>query len=241
MSPVNETEISSQQAAQALEALKPRLTALGEADFVPIRVDVLKAVPVLFTLKDVASKDLPLFLATFVDFPRLLVEELDRYALALFAAETEYRRSTTETEASERKVPEPVAAEARELRAHLQDAATYVFRTDAAVRDLLADVRRGVGYLDLADDLNRLVDVFRARWTAAEGRSAITPADLDRAARLSAEILKQLSTGGKPATDSASAAADLRRRAYSFANRAYTEIRAAAEYVHRRNPAALER
>lgn len=228
--------IDEQRALAVLEAAKADLMKLAAGDMVPVRLDLIRAVYTAAQVAQVAATERPLFEQTFKDFPLHLIDHLEPYALATWAAESQYRRLEVEERAAERRPPAALLEECRTLREHLMAAGAYVFRDDDKVLEVLTDIRRGTGFLDLADDLKRIAELFTAHWPRVEGRCEVTHADVQRAAKLADTLLETIAS---PLQRQLSTWADLRLRAWTRLSRAYTEIRDAAGYLHRKAPDKL--
>lgn len=228
--------IDEKRALELFEEAKTELQSLARDDLEPVRIDLLRAVYTSVQVSKTAQADKPLFDRTFRESPAGMVDRLERDAFVLWSAETQYRRLETEERGTERRPPTELLEQCREGRQQLLEAAAYVFRRDDALRALLSDIRRGSGYLDLADDLKRLAELFTAHWPEAEGRSDVVRADVDRAAALASRLLDTIAT---PLAKQVSTWADMRVRAWTRLARTYEELRAAAAYVHRHDPARL--
>ena len=228
--------IDPKRAQAVLDEGKAELLALARGELQPVRTDLLRAVYTVLRVGKVASAERPVFERTFRDFPLRLIDNLDRDAFALWSAETEYRRLEAEDRGTQKSPPVDLVEQARELRALLLEAGGYVFRHDDSVRPVVADIRRGTGYLDLADDVKRLGELFTAHWPMVEGRCEVTRAAVDEAAPLAARLMDAIAT---PRTKQVSEWADLRVRAWTRLCRNYSEVRAAAAYIHRHEPDKL--
>ncbi|MEN9581964.1 MAG: hypothetical protein RJA70_4973 [Pseudomonadota bacterium] len=110
--------------------------------------------------------------------------------------------------------------------------------TDAlalAKRGLLQDervakLRSGLGHKSVAIDVVGLVQLFRKRFAALQGRMAVTEAELDRAAQLGQELMTAAGVK-EQAHMGVNAAALLRHRAFTLCARAYDQARRAVIYL----------
>lgn len=96
----------------------------------------------------------------------------------------------------------------------------------------LQDLRKGQAFRALARDLDLLRLAFQSQWSVISGKSAVTPEDLETAARLSRELLDVL-TSRADGTVQRGSAIDWRQRAFTLLSRAYDDARAAIAYVRR--------
>jgi len=234
--PTNTTNIDPKHADEQLAGLKDTLLALDAKTLVPIRLDLLGVVTRALEVFAVAREDRGLFESTFKSFPLDLIDNLETFALALWAAETQYRRLEAQNKATMTRPDAQLLEECRALKSELLTAAAYTWRHDDIVKELLADIRRGTGFVDLADDLNRISDLYSARWSYANGKSEVTKDDVSRASELSTTLLKAVASRE---TDEVTKWADLRRRAWTNLSHSYDEIRIGATYIHRNDPSRL--
>jgi hypothetical protein len=229
-------QINEKTAAEAFEQVQPELARIKPDDYQPIRVDLLGVITRTIKVADQAANDRPLFEETFQAFPMQAIIKLKTYALALWQAETEYRRCQVEEEA-QRIPPAELVEPCREVRDELVAAARYVFRRDKQATEVLLDITRSTGYRDLADDLNRLAELFNSHWNLVNGHSEIRKADLEQAAQLSAKLM------GIIAVDRSTAQAEWaekRQQAWTLLRRAYQEVRDGAAYIFRGQSQQME-
>jgi len=101
----------------------------------------------------------------------------------------------------------------------------------------LADIRLGAGYLDLANDLSRLATLYATHRSelAADQRHYETR-DAERAASFAKKIRDEY----RAAASRSGEYTELRPRAFSELSRLYNEVRAAAEFLFRNEPAVLD-
>jgi hypothetical protein len=94
----------------------------------------------------------------------------------------------------------------------------------------LKDIKGSTGYLDLACDLQTLVAVLRDNWENIAGKMPLTMADLDRAELTGVRLVDAV--GAHTQTPAgATAAADIRRRAFTLMVTTYDQTRRAASYM----------
>ena len=101
----------------------------------------------------------------------------------------------------------------------------------------VADIRRGLGYQDRATDLVRAATLWeRHEDELRSDTRRYEPGDGARARKLAQEIVAQLQ---QSASASSVSWADLRLRAFSRMARLYEDLRQAAAFVFRNEPAQL--
>jgi predicted metal-dependent hydrolase len=228
--------INEKTAAEAFEQIKPELARIQPESYRRIRIDLLGAVAKTIQVADQSATERPLFEETFRKFPMQAITKLKTYALALWQAETEYRRCQVEEEAQQTP-PAELVEQCRSTRDELVAAARYVFRSDKKASEVLVDITRSTGYRDLADDLNRLAELFNAHWNQVNGRSEIRKDNLDQAAQLGAKLMNIVSVDRSTALAEWSA---IRQQAWTLLHRAYQEVRDGAAYIHRTQPQKLD-
>ncbi|AUX27545.1 uncharacterized protein SOCEGT47_081390 [Sorangium cellulosum] len=162
-------------------------------------------------------------------------EALEPRALVFYAADLAVDVPWTSTQKERR------AALARKVREHdelLSAWAVPLFRKDDEASAIVADILRGKGIRDDAEDTVRLVALFRKHWAAARGQTPIKQSTLDEAEADATELLGLLDAGAASAKGSPR---DLRQRAYTHWRNAYLEIYHLGRYLTRHDPAAIER
>jgi hypothetical protein len=229
-------DINEKTAAEAFEQIKPELARIQPETYRRIRIDLLGAVSKAIQVADHSATERPLFEETFHKFPMRAITKLKTYALALWQAETEYRRCQVEGKV-EQTPPAELVEQCRSTREELVAAARYVFRSDETASEVLVDITRSSGFRDLADDLNRLAELFNAHWNQVNGNSEVRKADLDQAAQLGTKLMNVLSVDRSVALAEWSAN---RQQAWTLLHRAYQEVRDGAAYIHRTEPQKLD-
>ncbi|MBI5479039.1 MAG: hypothetical protein HY906_09295 [Deltaproteobacteria bacterium] len=228
-----EPAIDEKVAAQALDAEKASLAAYPVDELIPIRLDVIKTVATVLTVAKVAVGERALYEQTFRDFDLARIDTLERVGQAAWMTETQYRRLEAGQPAAETRPPAPLLERCRELKVEMLEGLGYALRADQPAQRILSDIRRGTGYLDLADDLQRLADLAHVRFAAIEHRCDLTRGHVDEARKLGSQLMETIST---PQPKDLSQWADLRVRAWTRVCRNYEEVRAAAAYIHRHDP-----
>ncbi|WP_437827416.1 hypothetical protein [Sorangium sp. So ce1153] len=162
-------------------------------------------------------------------------EALEPRALVFYAADLAVDAPWTSVQKERR------AALARKVREHdelLSAWAVPLFRKDEEASAAVADIQRGKGTRDDAEDTVRLVALFRKHWPAVKGQTPIKESYLDEAEADATELLGLLDVGETSALGSPR---DLRQRAYTHWLAAYLEVFHLGRYLQRHDPAAAER
>lgn len=158
-----------------------------------------------------------------------LLDTLTQRALAFWHAETVWRRFLKGT-------PFPnldtFLTEMLDLRAEILKATLYLWEDHPTLAPLVADIQKGRGREDAADDLVRLADLWKNNWKDAEGRSKITLDMIQRAATDGARFLAHLDK--QPTDTQLQQAALLRQKAWSFLDLALTEVTDTGRYLFRK-------
>lgn len=223
--PQTQSSIDPETAHEAYEALKSRWLQRPQGE--RPRNSVFEAVSLGLEMGQQVQRDKELFRKL---LPLLDVAFIDGFrsaSLGLWAAETRWR--TSRRRANQDDLDE-LMTQSQQARSELLAAADYIWRKDESVRTLLSDIRQGGGQRDVADDLQRLADLFRSRWDEAKGRSEIEESDVGGAAKLALKLLDQV------LQDDQAEALDLRNKAWAHWYENYIELYAAGRYVHRHNP-----
>ncbi len=189
------TTLSPEQEARAraaFESTAPARAALVVENLPPFTLNVPYAVgKALYT----SAKCLP-FRPRFLDLKSVVdvghLDQLETYALALNAVHTEILRRVQVLG----QVPE-LAKEGFVLRAQMMGYAELLSNKGRIAAALIARLREGAGYRDLAEDLNVLVSELGAQPPGVIGEmTPVSDADLRRASELAYEILRRV---GNPA------------------------------------------
>lgn len=132
--------------------------------------------------------------------------------------------------------------EGRVLRDQLLHVADAHVRYGTIDAESVRQIRDGSGHLDRANDLLALSALFRSVWAAIEGRTLVTPAQLDRASVLGTQLVAQLGekTIGVGPAAAGKTWSDQRKRAFRLFRFDYDEIGRAVTYVrHHEGDAAV--
>ncbi len=225
-----------QGAPEKLEALKPTLYAFADSEVRQFNLSVPSTLSSAIRIWGSYSEDKPKFLATFtpLGFDAAGVSDFPARTAALWYVDVQLGQVL----APKSGMPGEIVAVAKPLHTKLADAALYLWKSDPELGVVVADIRKGAGYLDMAGDLARYATLFEDHWSKAEGRCEVTLADAASAKSISAVILESLTA--KP-TGTVDELKDLRCRAAEYLRRGADDIRDAATYVFRKTPTALDR
>jgi hypothetical protein len=211
-------------AREAYDRLIEEIRSVPDTDLIAINIDVPTVVA---TVRGVIGKagELRGGLVRLPDFDTARFDKLGDYALALEYAHMQYLAAATPAEPLDQLVTEGTAMR----KVLLADASTLAAH-GIIDGQRLKEIRSSTGYLDLACDLQTLVAILRANWDAVDGKMPLAVADLDRAELVGVRLVDAV--GAHTQTPAgATAAADIRRRAFALMVRTYDETRRAASYL----------
>jgi hypothetical protein len=215
-----------QLATVAYFRVEPELAGVDPRDFVRIQVDIPKAVTIALG----ALPRIRTFREAMLAMPDAPVAQLDMLEDCALACWYAHVRATP-LSGGESRVP-VLAAEAAPLRERLlvgADALAHAGYFDSA---RVGAIHPGSGYLDLANDLIALVDLYREKWSTIESKTAVTAADVARADVVATDLIQALGVRTSPTGEVlTSAAADRRIRAFTLFARAYDACRRAIAYL----------
>lgn len=221
--------------AAAFEKIKSRLSDLSPAALRQPRVNAYAAgqlgLRVAEALSDPTMRK-PLEEIAGSSWNKRHLDDLETIASALMFAKTNAESESAKQ--VEAKIPVALFERATELKARMMRVADYYLSAEPTLAAELASIRDGSGYLDLAQDLHRLGRIYAEhKATLAQDRKWYSAADAAEAAKLEADIVSSYEKSGP------SKWADLATRAYTLFEESYGEVRAAAEFVFRNDPAKL--
>ncbi|WP_437601206.1 hypothetical protein WMF28_06490 [Sorangium sp. So ce590] len=123
--------------------------------------------------------------------------------------------------------------EAAPLREDLLVAAEALAHKGIVDAPRVAEIRRGQGHLDTANDLVALAALFSEGWDAVKNRTTVEWKDVERASQLGPELLVALGARQQPGlpTPKAGDAAERRARAFTLLVNAYDACRRAVSYL----------
>jgi hypothetical protein len=216
----------------ALERITPQLRDIPESEVEVPRLDVAAAAVAVVPIARFAASEAAR--ARFASIPPALfdvrlVDELEGLARAARYARTAHA-SALAAKPGEARVPVEVQAEAAEVRARMLRLVSYWFDEDATLGPVVADIRRGTGYMDLGQDLNRLARIYRGQADTVR-RDALNYRDDDaaRADALAERIFDALGLQPKTRLDTA----DTLARAWTLLRRTYDEVAATGRWLYR--------
>lgn len=223
-------------ADQAFAELKPVLAAIPATEVRTQRVMVAQAVANMMAMAGAFTEDRALFASTFKPeaFNPDHFDNLPQRALALYFAEKQWFLVVD----PEKALP-GLVDQGAPLRQKFSDAGRYLWSRDPVIAPQMARLRANRGFLDLADDLAGWAALFDANWLHASTRCDVKQEDIKVARSVSTSMLVALGSKGKPEKESEWRS--WRDRAATYARQGVDEVLSAAEYVHRKNPDALER
>jgi hypothetical protein len=219
--------------SQALEQLLPTLQALVLPEGFMLRAEVRKVVSRTLQVAEAFAEDRAQIERTFRGgkFDVDGLSDLAQRALALWQADMDA------SEARDlRGELQELLRRARPVRRRLLDAAIYLWSDHEELGERVAEIRKGHGHLDTADDLAQLADLFVKHWDDSR-RSRVEPEDLEQAkdlARRLAAALKRTSSKRRRSLQ------ELRSRAAFYAYQGVQEARHAARFVFRDQPERME-
>ncbi len=157
------------------------------------------------------------------------VDRLERAALATWYTVLMLRRASVLSTGA--KLPEELLAEGGALKQRMFKVVEYMLGHLKAIATELADIRGGKGYVDLAEDLMQLADLFEANATAlAEDRAHYRVEDAVNAKKIAHGILLVLGDGR--ASD-ARYWTDYQALAWTLLVTTYEEVSAAGQWLFR--------
>ena len=164
--------------------------------------------------------------------PEAVVDLPDRVS-ALWQADVRLKQARDPESAMEE-----LLASAVPLHAKLARAAKYLFEDDENIWPVVADIRKGSGHMDRANDLARYSELFREHWETAAGNCNVSNQDLADAQSISTKILSAYTEASESKLKELS---NIRNRAGEYLCQAVDAIRDAAAYHYRTDPNAMDR
>jgi hypothetical protein len=209
----------------AYEQVLAEIQAVPEQDLITVNIDVMAA----FTTVTGALPEIralrPEIEANLRNFDLAQFDKLEVYALALSHANSRYRSA-----ALPRENVAGLASELAVARDQLLANASSLANLGLLDGESLKNVKTGLGYRALANDVLTLCTVFRNDWTRVEGKTPYTPAELHR---LGSQALQLVSVLGsrEQAPGSPAETTLLRQQAFTLFIRAYENARRAVHYL----------
>ncbi|HEU4404369.1 MAG TPA: hypothetical protein VFS43_03670 [Polyangiaceae bacterium] len=218
----------SDEGAAAVTRVQPEIDALPLDETRRITVHVpsaamlaLGALPKMLALREA-------MVAQLVNPPLAALDKLEDYA---HAAARAHACLVLQDDGETRL--RSLLVEASPLREHLLLSAELLAKLGLLDPRIVADIRQGTGRLDTAQDLSALATLFLSAWPAVGSKTPFTRADIERAAKLGAELLAALGRQ-QQRTDGSDEPGELEEqlaKAYELFRRAYEECRRAILYL----------
>lgn len=229
-------------AATFLAAFRPRLDAIAPADLLIPRLDIraasLAALGV-YTFVAQAPGVLARFQkqATIGEFDIANVEGLKAVSFLVFF--THAQAEAAGAFATDAKVPASLMQEAIEVEGRMQELCEYKFKRDPKIAPLLALLRPGSGYRDIAGDLLGYANIYvtNPKEVASETTNYVAT-DVADARRIAGDILAHLSAAMSP---KAREAYELMQRVWTLLVQIYFEVQEVGMCLLRRDPKRDER
>ena len=226
----------------ALETLRPRLLAIPTEKLSVPRLDVRAAALAALGVHAYVTEHTPLrsrfeklHEAGEMEIANLAGLKDAAFVVLLTFAQAEAAGAF----ATEVKVAAAVVEQAMGVERRMQELLEYMFKKDPQVAPLLAVLRPGTGYRDLAADLIGYDEIYeRHEKDVAADTTNYQPTDLADARRLAGEILSGLSAAMSP---KAREAYDLLQRAWTWLLQVYSEVSEAGRWLLRYDPRREER
>lgn len=231
-SPALPPDVMAITPGDAFDLVRTSLEELRVEHFTKARVDFAAVASLVLT--KVRASVTPALRARLASLPteEFDVAQVDRvqlYARALLHLAA--RRDSALAIETESLVPADVFAAGTTLKREMLRVLEYHLEDDEARRDL-ADIISGQGYVDLAQDLRRLSDLYRRFASQLQvDKRRYRAADADRASSLADRIAPNKS-GGEAATW-----LRLCQAAWTHVEAAYRDLRATVLWLHRNDGA----
>lgn len=217
------------EAAEAYARLEAEIEAVPDARMQRVSTDVPMAVSLVLGALPEIEGLVPDLSDVFKNPPIDRIERLRDRALALLFAHILWAPRAT-------KLIEEELQEARLLRQQLLSAADAHVKFGQMDARSVEVIRQGSGHLDRANDLIALAALFWANWDAIAARTMVTEEQLERASILGTFLVAEL--GAKAlGTGAAAQRAELgkrRHKAFTLLIEDYNEVRAAIQYLRRK-------
>lgn len=230
--PTPPVHVDAEAAQAAFQAVVPRIKALSEDAVLQVTVDLQDvAIKVLAVAAFAAERD------TSARFG-LLHQELfnpqhlaDLRPFGLAAAYAFDMLQSARAQATEAKLPVPLADTASKHKGRMLKCADYHFEDDPVLGKEIQDIRLGTGYRDLASDLNRLAKLYDDNTAALEhDKKHYRPGDAADAKALAAKILHEL---GVAQSAEEKKWTDINARIWTLLRTAYDEVQWAGQFLFR--------
>ncbi len=209
-------------AAEAFELLSARYAALDPKALKTINIDVPRAVSFVLGAIPAIEALIPQMERVFKNPPVAVVKNLRNLALGAWYAHL--LDTPQASDGAKAKLLEDGSA----LRTKLSRGADALVDAGLFSAEPVAAIQAGSGNIDKANDLVAWAAMYTAKWDQIAGRTAITAAQVDEAARLGPALLVALSD--RP-LDRGTAAADARARSFTLLDDGYDEVRSVVHHL----------
>jgi len=205
--------------SDALDQIRPEMAALEESKLHPIKLDSLQATG---TVRGSLSRIMQCRAQLVQEVPKFDISKLDKlglYALALVHAQTVYNIAY--------RPPEALAAlgeEVTQLREQLLSDVTALVNRGLINGGPLDVLKGPSGYRNASSDLMTLALMIRTNWSTISSKSCVTESELERADKVSVELLDAVGIREQNPTRLATVALE-RQQAYTLFMDAYDQVR----------------
>jgi hypothetical protein len=208
----------------ALQTVRPQLSAITEADYAPLNVDItasctaiLVRVPKILSLRAQVVLELPVF-----DISHFDTLEVKTQA----AIQTQFNHLLASAAPGE--IPEYDAKLNRYRTLFLSDINTLAMR-GMIDNSKLGDLKSPNGYKNLAESVSALASHIRRNWSTIQSRAAVTQEELADAEETAVKMLLAVANQATPLAPTQAAVE--RRQAYTLFIRSYDEVRRVVTYL----------
>ncbi len=224
-------------AATYLTTFRPRVDAIQAADLLVPRLDIRAAALAALGVYAFVTQVEPLHArfqkqSTIGEFDIESIEGLKAASFLVFL--THAQAEAAGAFATDVKVPATLMQEGIEVEARMQELCEYKFKRDPKIAPLLALLRPGSGYRDLAGDLLGYADIYVMRpKQVASDETNYRSTDVADARRIAGDILAHLAAAMTP---KAKEAYELMQRAWTLLVQTYFEVQEVGTCLLRRDP-----
>lgn len=208
--------------AAALDAVRDELLAMDPDVLVPLNVDVVASATTVLGVVQNVRLYRPALVAKCGEEAVRRIDRLELLAHAALQAHADFRGADATVQLG------PLSKELTKIRDVLvAEARSLILRgllDDTRLRELTGTK----GHKNLYVDALQLVAVFRTAWADVDGKCGVTSAYLLEAENLAVRLGNAIGENDRPC---ASAAADLRHRAFSLLSHTYEEARRQITYL----------
>jgi hypothetical protein len=218
-----------EEAEAAYKRVAPEALALTELQLSAHNVDIVAASSVILGVAHRVVTFREAIAAEFATFDIRNVDCLvDRAKAAWYVAIT-----TSPAAEPEVRELEPLLGECAALRERFLAWAAGLVHAKHFEQAAIDAIKRGAGKKDLAGDVVALASLYRRKWADIRGMCGVTEADLDRAARIGADVFASVARcEQRSASNEAERSRRLHvRRFWTLADRSYRQCRRAILYL----------